>query len=291
MPPRPFTVEFGNTLAVPQWKGEDIAGKTILLHAEQGFGDTIQFVRYAPMVAARGAHVVLEVQAPLRRLMSNLPGMDRVIKHGDLLPKFDLHCSLMSLPLAFNTEVDTIPGDVPYLSAPSSAIAEARERFPSREEGTGSLRVGIVWSGNPEHRGDAQRSIHLSALEPLAGIPGVTLISVQKGTPAAQIREVSEELRSQIVDADAALNDFADTAALVSTLDLVISVDTAVAHLAGALGVPVWLIVPYLADWRWLENREDSPWYPTARLFRQPTPGDWGGAVARVMRALRSACL
>jgi len=289
MKPRPFAVDFGKQKAVPQWKGEEMAGKTVLLHAEQGLGDTIQFARFAPLVAARGAHVVLEVQVPLRRLLSCLPGVDRVIAYGEPLPSFDLHCPLMSLPLAFDIEVETIPGDVPYLSAAPSAISEARERFPSREQGAGSLRVGIVWAGNPKHRGDALRSIHLSALEPLASIEGLTLISLQKGIAAHQISEVSELFRSRIVDADPALNDFADTAALVSTLDLVISVDTAVAHLAGALGVPLWLLVPYLADWRWLENRDDSPWYPTARIFRQPTQGDWGGAVDRLVRVLRSA--
>jgi tetratricopeptide (TPR) repeat protein len=291
MKPRPFAVDFGQTPAVPQWRGEAIAGKTILLHAEQGFGDTIQFARYAPLVAKRGARVVLEVQAPLRRLMSNLPGVDQVVAHGDPLPSFDLHCPLMSLPFAFDTTVETIPDITPYLSAPSSSIAEAHKRFPNHDQSPKSLRVGIIWAGNPKHRGDGLRSIHLSALEPLASIPGLMLISVQKDAATEQIRKVSERLRSRIIDTGATLNDFADTAALVSTLDLVISVDTAVAHLSGALGVPVWLLVPYLADWRWMENRDDSPWYPTTRIFRQPSPGDWGGVVDQVARTLRATCL
>jgi len=291
MKSRPFAVDFGKTPAIPQWRGEDIAGKTILLHAEQGLGDTIQFSRYAPLVAQRGARVVLEVQAPLCRLMSNLPEVDQVIAHGDPLPSFDLHCPLMSLPFAFDTEVETIPGSTPYLSVSSSAIAEAHKRFPSLNQSQRSLRVGIIWAGNPKHRGDAMRSIHLSALEPLASIPGLTLISVQKDAAAGQIREVSERLRLRIIDAEASLHDFADTAALLSTLDLTISVDTAVAHLAGALGVPVWLLVPHLADWRWMENRDDSPWYPTARIFRQPSPGDWRGVVDQVAQALRATCL
>jgi tetratricopeptide (TPR) repeat protein len=282
---RPFALEFGNTPAVPQWRGEPIAGKTILLHAEQGFGDTIQFVRYAPLVAALGAHVVLEVQSPLRTLLANLPGVDCLIARGDPLPAFDLHCPLLSLPFAFDTGVDTIPDTTPYLTVPAQSIAAARARFPSRENGPRSLRVGLVWAGNPKHSGDSQRSTTLRTLAPLVRVPGVTAISLQKGPATEQLHEAPD---LQLLDADPALDDFAGTAALISTLDVLITVDTAAAHLAGALGVPVWLLLPYLADWRWLEGRTDSPWYPTARLFRQPAPGDWPALIARVAQSLRN---
>lgn len=289
---RSFAIAFGNTPATPQWKGEPFSGKTILLHAEQGLGDTIQFVRYVPMVAALGARVLLEVQPSLRGLLANLPSVAQIITRGEALPSFDLHCPLMSLPLAFRTEIDTIPAEIPYLSVPAKEIAAARRSFRSHTDGPDTLRVGIVWAGNPKHSGDSLRSTTLRSLEPLMQIPGLTLISLQVGPAAAQLHEFCPKPRKgsvpPILDAGPNLNDFGDTAALVASLDLLISVDTGVAHLAGALGVPVWILLPHLADWRWFEHREDSPWYPTARLFRQPSVGDWTGLVARVDHSLRT---
>ena len=263
----------------PQWYGGDIAGKTILLHAEQGYGDTIQFVRYAPMVAARGAKVLVEVQPALQSLLSGMPDI-AVVGRGEPLPSFDLHCPLMSLPLAFRTTPDTVPAAAPYLHAPQDRVAKWRARLPSGE----SLRVGLAWAGSPTHRNDHNRSIALSRLAPLCTEGGVQFVSLQR-----EVRDRDAEvLRAmpQVFAADAELQDFADTAAVIALLDLVIAVDTGVAHLAGALGKPVWLLLPFNGEWRWLENRSDSPWYLTARLFRQPAVDDWESVVASVRAAL-----
>lgn len=262
-----------------QWKGEPLRraesedGETILLHAEQGQGDTLQFVRYAPLVAARGGRVVLEVQPRLKRLLSGLPGVSRVVARGEALPPFAWQCPLMSLPLVFGTTVDTIPRGIPYIVPDAEEADAARLRWPG-----GGLRVGVAWAGNPQYRSDEQRSMPLRALLPLAGIPGVSWFSLQMGAALGQMDALRD--RFPLADASAASRDFAETAALAATLDLVISVDTSIAHLAGAMGLPVWIVLPHLADWRWLEDRSDCPWYPTARLFRQPAPGDWAGAVA-----------
>jgi tetratricopeptide (TPR) repeat protein len=261
--------------AAPQWRGEKLNGETILLHAEQGLGDTLQFVRYAPLVAERGGRVVLEVPPRLVRLLQGLPGVSRVVGRGEPLGDFAWHCPLMSLPLAFGTTVDTIPRRVPYVRADEEEVRAARQRWT----GTG-LRVGIAWAGNPQYRSDEQRSMPLLALLPLAGVPGITWFSLQMGTACGQMRTVGE--RFPLIDASSTSRDLAETAALVATLDLVITVDTSVAHLAGAMGVPLWVVLPHLADWRWMEERADSPWYPGARLFRQPAPGDWASAVERM---------
>jgi len=261
--------------AAPQWRGEKLNGETILLHAEQGLGDTLQFVRYAPLVAERGGRVVLEVQPRLVRLLQGLPSVSRVVGRGEPLGDFAWHCPLMSLPLAFGSTVDTIPRRVPYVRADEEEVRAARQRWT----GTG-LRVGIAWAGNPQYRSDEQRSMPLLALLPLAGVPGITWLSLQMGTACGQMRTVGE--RFPLIDASSTSRDLAETAALVATLDLVITVDTAMAHLAGAMGVPLWVVLPHLADWRWMEERADSPWYPGARLFRQPAPGDWASAVERM---------
>ena len=261
--------------AAPQWRGEKLNGETILLHAEQGLGDTLQFVRYAPLVAERGGRVVLEVPPRLVRLLQGLPGVSRVVGRGEPLGDFAWHCPLMSLPLAFGTTVDTIPRRVPYVRADEEEVRAARQRWT----GTG-LRVGIAWAGNPQYRSDEQRSMPLLALLPLAGVPGITWFSLQMGTACGQMRTVGE--RFPLIDASSTSRDLAETAALVATLDLVITVDTAMAHLAGAMGVPLWVVLPHLADWRWMEERADCPWYPAARLFRQPAPGDWASAVERM---------
>jgi Tfp pilus assembly protein PilF len=268
LPPRDF--------AQPQWRGDaPLHGRTILLHAEQGFGDTIQFVRYAPMVAARGAKVVLEVQRPLHALLDGMAGVSTTVCRGDALPEFDLHCPLPSLPLAFATTLDSMPAQVPYLSAPAERIAAWQARLPS-----GAPRVGLAWSGNPRHKNDRDRSVAFASLAPLIAGSGMNFVSLQKDPRETDTHALRQ--CANVVHVAAELHDFADTAAVISLLDLVITVDTSVAHLAGALGKPVWILLPTTVDWRWLLDREDSPWYPTARLFRQIRIGDWGAVIARV---------
>ena len=266
----------------PAWDGAALGGRTLLLHAEQGFGDTLQFARYAPMAAARGARVVLEVQPALLRLMRSLPGVAQVVAQGDALPDFAAHCPLMSLPHVFGTQLSTVPAVIPYLHAEADAIAAWRRAAPA----DGRLRVGLVWAGSAHPTAaslavyDARRSLPLAALAPLGGIAGVQFISLQTGRPAEQLRDPPAGLR--VLDLMGTVTNFAGTAALVATLDLVIAVDTAVAHLAGALGRPVWLLSRSDGCWRWLTGRDDSPWYPTMRLYRQERPHAWGGVVARL---------
>jgi Flp pilus assembly protein TadD len=272
--------------AAPQWLGEPLDGRTILLHAEQGLGDTLQFCRYAPLIDGDGK-VIIEVQPPLKRLLASLPGGVEVVARGEPLPSFDLHCPLMSLPLALGDALDAIPAYVPYLSAGSEAAAHWRERLAAVP---GAPRVGLVWAGNshlgfPEYAAvDARRSILLTDMAPLAELPGVRFFSLQKGPPAAQAAAPPPGM--VLTDFTAGLEDFADTAALIDGLDLVISVDTSVAHLAGAMGKPVWVLNRYDTCWRWLLNRNDSPWYPTLRLFRQPASGDWRSVMQAVAKAL-----
>ena len=275
--------------ADPPWRGsESLAGKTILLHAEQGFGDTLQFCRYAPLVAARGAHVVLEVGRPLARLLATLDGVAQVIVGGDKMPPIDSHCPLLSLPLAFGTTLDTVPPPAALRPDPIQ-VAYWQQRLatiPGR-------RVGLVWEGSslkrhPEGRAaDRRRSMTLGQFMPLGTLPGNTFVSLQVGDAAAQTAAPSPGLA--VHDFTAELTDFADTAALISGLDLVITVDTAVAHLAGTLGKPVWILTQFDADWRWLLHRDDSPWYPSARLFRQSSFGDWPGVIAEVAAALHAS--
>src|SRR6187551_2388266 len=271
----------------PAWNGRDpIAGKTILIHSEQGLGDTIQFCRYVPLVAARGAQVIFEVQKPLQSLMASLSGAAQVVvPKGGSLPAFDFHRPLVSLPLAFGTRLETIPSTTGYLSAPAQHVTT----WQSRLEGKPRPRIGLVWSGNPGHERDRERSIGLRALVPLLDSVGadVTFVSLQKDVRAEDAALLRD--RADILDYGDSLEDFSDTAALISQLDLVISVDTSVAHLAGALGKPVWILLTYFPDWRWLLRRDDSPWYPTARLFRQDASRTWDSAIARVRQALRES--
>ena len=259
--------------AQPLWAGEPLAGRTILLHAEQGLGDAIQFARYAPVVAHLGGRVVLEVHAPLRRLFGGLGGVSALATLGGALPDFDLHCPLLSLPRL----VGSIPTDVPYLSVEADAVAAWRERL-----GDG-VKVGLVWAGNPGHANDRNRSAPLTALEPLLRTPGVRFFSLQKA-PRPGDRETMAELG--VVDLGPDLDDFADTAAALTALDALVTVDTSVAHLAGALGRPVWLLLPFVPDWRWMMHGDDSPWYPTMRLFRQAVAGDWEPVCRRVAEHL-----
>lgn len=259
------------------WKGEELGGRTILLHTEEGLGDSIQFVRYAPMVAARGATVVMETYAPLARLFASLPGIARVVITGEPVPPVDLQCPLQSLPRAFQTRLDTVPATTPYLHPSPEASAAWRDRV----SGPG-LRVGIVWAGNPSHGKDRERSIPFASLAPLWEVPDMRWFSLQVGPRASDMAGTAERLQ----DLSAKLTDFAETAAALSAMDLVIAVDTSVAHLAGALGRPVWLVLPAVPDWRWMLGRDDSPWYPAMRLFRQSRRGDWESVLARVASAL-----
>ncbi|QCO01002.1 tetratricopeptide repeat protein [Azospirillum argentinense] len=276
--------------AQPTWTGGDIAGRTILLYAEQGLGDTLQFVRYAPLVAARGARVILEVQRPLMSVMSDLPGVERLIARGDPLPDFDLECPLMSLPRAFGTKLDDVPAAVPYLRADPQRAAAWSERLADGQlTGGQGLRVGLVWAGNPRFPGDALRSPRLAGLRPVLDVPGVRFFGLQKGPGREDLERVPTP--SAFTDLGPDIADFADTAAVMANLDLVISSCTGPAHLAGALGVPVWVVLPLSPDWRWLLGREDSPWYPTARLFRQTRVGDWTEVAGRVADALRAVAL
>ena len=262
-----------------RWKGEPLAGERILLFAEQGFGDTIQFLRYVPMVGARGGEVVLEVQPPLRRLLSGTGGAAQVISRGEPLPEFVWQCPLMSLPLAFGTEMATIPAKVPYVYPDAALAAAWQERLQGE-----TRRIGLVWSGNPTMDRNRLRSVPLELLVPLLHVPGTTFYSLQVGRGSEEVKQLSPDAR--LTDLAPELKDFADTAAIVANLDLVISVDTSVAHLAGAMGKPVWIMLNKGCDWRWFLDREDSPWYPSARLFRQTSPGGWADVVSRIEHEL-----
>lgn len=259
----------------PRWDGGDLAGKRLLLYGEQGFGDTLQFFRYAPLAAERGAQVWVACLPDLKALLSRTPGLAGVVAYDDPLPDFDICSPLLSLPLVFGTTLQSVPASLPYVFPDPDKVRAWAQRL-SADTG---VRVGLVWSSGPK----STRSIALSTLAPLGEVPGVSLYSLQRGAPGQEIP--SSGLR--IVDFTAELSDFSDNAALLANLDLLISVDTSVAHLAGAMGMPVWTLHNTPADWRWLLVREDSPWYPTMRLFRAPRPGKWGEVVTRVAAALR----
>ena len=266
----------------PLWLGhEGIAGKTILLHAEQGFGDTIQFCRYAAHVTALGAKVLLEVPSQLVSLISTLEGPAKVLTQGEPLPEFDYHTPLMSLPLACTPTLGTtIPAQTPYLSPPPEKLTVWRDKVGADE----GVRVGLVWSGSTGHKNDRNRSILLAELSPILELPQITFVSLQK-----EVRDHDRAVLSQFAQLQhygVHLQDFADTAALIATLDLVITVDTAVAHLAGALGKPVWILLSQVTDWRWLLKGAESPWYPTARLYRQLAAGDWKSVAQKIAEDL-----
>ncbi len=256
----------------PQWQGESLDGATILIHAEQGFGDTLQFVRYAPLVARRGGRVILEVQPNLKRLLQRVPGVDRCIAQGEALPEFSCHCPLMSLPYVFGTTIDTIP------SSPLELLDVVFSEPSSRYETKDCLKVGLVWGGNPMHQNDALRSISLAHFLPLSKIDGVSFVSLQKGPASEQI----VDWPFYLPDPCSAVRDFSDTAAIISSLDLVITVDTAMAHLAGAMEKPVWILNSHIPDWRWGLQSETTPWYPTSRLFRRSFSGGWEELMERV---------
>jgi tetratricopeptide (TPR) repeat protein len=261
----------------PLWLGaESLAGKTLLLHNDQGFGDSIQFCRYIPQLAERGATVILEIDGSLKSLLSTVAGITQCVVKGEALPDHDLQCPLASLPLAFDTTLETIPSHVPYISIDDNA-----GRWENFLGSKGKPRIGIVWSGNPDHTNDRNRSLPLKALKPLFDT-GAQFVSLQKNARESDLAVLREH--GDILDAARELESFADTAALIQHLDLVISVDTSVAHLAGALGKPVWILLPYVPDYRWLLDRDDTPWYPTARLYRQTAARDYAEVIDR-MRA------
>lgn len=262
-------------------------GRRLLVFAEQGLGDTLQFLRYVPMAAAAAGEVILEVPGPLAALAATVAPGIRVVADGDPLPAHDATVPLLHLPWAFGTELASIPGKVPYLRTDPVRATAWRRRLAELP----GLRVGLVWAGDPRpdrpgaNRIDRRRSLRLAALAPLAGVPGVSFVSLQKGAGARQAAMPPPGL--VLHDWTTELRDFADTAALMAGLDLVISADTSPVHLAGALARPVWLLNRYDSCWRWLRDRDDSPWYPTLRQFRQPAPGEWAPVVARVAEALR----
>jgi tetratricopeptide (TPR) repeat protein len=266
--------------AAPEWQGEALAGRTLLLYAEAGLGDTLQFVRYLPHVAEKGGSIVLQVQPPLVPLLRANTNVT-VIARGEPLLRFDLHLPLIALPFVFGTTLDSIPAAIHYLRADAVKLSQWRRLLDDET----SLRVGVVWSGNPWHKGDRLRSLAADMLLPWLVMPGVKLYSLQKDPRVADAPALAA-LGGDIVDLSPLLGDFSDTAAAVTALDLVITVDTSVAHLAGALGRPVWMLLPYALDWRWLRDREDSPWYPGMRLFRQRAPLAWEDVVARVSAGL-----
>jgi Flp pilus assembly protein TadD len=259
--------------------GEPVAGKTILVHAEQGFGDTIQFVRYVPLLARMGANIVLEVQPPLKPFLASVEGAVTVAR-GEALPSFDLHCPILSLPLAFKTELASIPASTPYLAAPNDRIEKWKRRLPRQRK----LIVAIAWSGSVTHELDHVRSIAIEKLEPLFAMPDIQWISIQRDLRPGDAEFLAAH--PGIAHVGAELADFADTAAVLSQADLAISVDTSTVHLAGALGRPVWALLQHMPDFRWLLDREDSTWYPSARLFRQPHFGDWKSVIERASREL-----
>jgi tetratricopeptide (TPR) repeat protein len=267
--------------AQPQWDGRPLEGRAILLHAEQGLGDAIQFIRYLPLVVQRGGRIIVECQAELQRLFQTMAGICQVVAFGQPLPAFDLHCPLLSLPRVFGTNLANVPHIVPYLS-PDPALVDAWSRRPG--SGNRPLRVGLAWAGSPRFKGNRARSLNLQQLAPFAAVPGVKFYSLQKGAAGEQAK--SPPVGLELVDLGPDLNDFADTAAVMSLMDLIITTDTSVPHLAGAMGRPVWLMLQFAPDWRWLLERQDSPWYPTMRLFRQSRTGDWDGVIMRVVDAL-----
>jgi hypothetical protein len=257
----------------PLWTGQPFHQQTLLITAEQGLGDTIQFIRYAPLVKVRGGAIIVECQAPLADLLRTCPGIDQIVASGQALPHYDWHVSLMNLPHIFQTTLETIPAEVPYL----------RASHPVRRTPGKALHVGLVWAGNPKQQRDRMRSCLFKELLPLFEIPGIHWVSLQKDIPPADSEPVADCKDLERVR----LDDFVATAEQVSGLDLVISVDTSVAHLAGALNHPLWVLLSRAGDWRWLMDRDDSPWYPSARLFRQREAGDWKEVIGHVSEALR----
>lgn len=267
----------------PRWTGQPIPGKTLLIHDEQGFGDTFQFMRMVRWAKERsGARVILEVNAETLSLAQRNKGredFDDIVARGSLPPAFDMHCEMMSLPMAMGLKLADLPGRVPYLSADPQRLEKWRQRLA----GLPRPLLALVWAGRPTHFNDANRSLTLAQLAPLAG-SGVTFLSIQKGPAAAAAANPPPGM--SLVSLSDEIHDFEDTAAILSIADLLISVDSSPVHLAGALGRPVWVMLPFVPDWRWLLARTDTPWYPGMRLFRQPSRGDWGNVMVTMAAEL-----
>jgi len=270
--------------AEPQWDGSPLEGRTFLLHAEQGFGDAIHFIRYLPMVEQMGGRIVIECPTELQRLFQTIAGRCEIVIRGQPLPPFDLHCPILSLPFALKSTLESIPAEVPYLFPDPELLESWRKRLGDSAAG---LKVALAWAGNPIVKGDQTRSMSLDRLAALSEARGATFYSLQKGAAARQADQPPAGM--PLVNLAPELHDFADTAAAMCLMDLVITTDTSVAHLAGALGRPVWVMLRFMPDWRWFLDREDSPWYPTMRLFRQTTPGDWSGVVQRIAMQLEKS--
>ena len=263
-----------------RWRGEPVAGKTVLLRSEQGIGDTIQLARYAPLVARQGARIILAVQPTVVSLLAQLPGVERVMSVADPMPAYDLQATLPDLPGLFRTTLATIPDPQGYLRPEPTRVARWKQRLGAERR----RKIGLIWAGNPRHREDQFRSIALKTLEPVLARDDVAWFSLQVGARAADLGALAAPAR--VTDLAGELTDFSETAAALAALDLLITVDTAPAPLAGALGRPTWLFIARKSDWRWMRGREDTPWYASLRLFRQERQGDWGPVIARITVAL-----
>lgn len=279
----PHTTRIERKVQLPRWSGQPIPGKTLLIHDEQGFGDTFQFMRMVRWAKAKSqARVVLEINPETRTLAERMGGFDALTVKGELPPPFDMHCEMMSLPMAVGLKLEDLPGEpMPYLTPDAARVKAWKKRLAKLPHPL----VCLVWAGRPTHLNDANRSTGLSMLAPL-GASGCTFLSIQKGPSEGQAASPPAGLRLENLSPE--IKDFEDTAAILSIADLLISVDSSPVHLAGALGRPAWVMIPFGPDWRWLERREDTPWYPGHRLFRQSTDGDWPGVVARMAEALAS---
>jgi Tfp pilus assembly protein PilF len=265
----------------PLWDGRSLSGRTILLYADHGLGDTLQFIRYAPLVRERGGRVIVACQKKIARLIASCAGVEQIVVEGSPIPEFAVYAPLMSLPMIFGTTLSSVPANVPYLSADANEIIRWRAELGS----SGGFKIGVIWQGNPQHRRDRERSFRLAELETLAQTPGVSLLSLQGIHGLEQLKDV--ERHFTVTSLGERMSDFMDIAAVMHSLDLVIAADTSLAHLAGALGVPVWVAVSFAPDWRWLQNRSDSPWYPSMRLFRQEKWAEWDAVFQRMTDELR----
>jgi hypothetical protein len=276
------TTRIERKVQMPRWDGEPIAGKTLLIHDEQGYGDTFQFLRMVPWARERsGASIILEIVAEQLPIAARAGGFDEIIPKGTLPPKFDVHCEMMSLPMAMRLQLSALPGSIPYLNADTERV----ERWRIQLADLPRPWVALCWAGRPTHFNDRARSMALAELAPLA-LPGVTFLSLQKGPKAQEASQPPAGMR--LVALGDELQDFEDTAAVLMLADLLISVDSSPVHLAGALGRPVWMMLPFVPDWRWLLDRTDSPWYPSLRIFRQPAVGDWPAVTQAIARELRT---
>lgn len=275
------TTQYERKVQRPRWSGQPIPGQTLLIHDEQGYGDTFQFMRMVPWAKAKsGARVVLEVNAESVSLAKRLTGYDDIVVRGNLPPAFDMHCEMMSLPMAMELQLADLPGPMPYLTPDPARVDYWRLKLAHLPRPL----VALVWAGRPTHTNDANRSLRLDQLAPLA-MPGVSFVSIQKGPAESQAASAPEGM--SLLSLSDGIRDFEDTAAILSLVDLLISVDSSPVHLAGAMGVPAWVMLPFVPDWRWLMGRTDTPWYPATRLFRQPKRGDWEGVMASMREELK----